>query len=80
MPGLKDKVKRAYLLADKSRCELAFIHKVEDKIFIKGWGALDPRNIIRGLSEDELVISVPGNAPDEIDTVVVLKIKGKVKT
>jgi len=80
VPGLKDKVKRAYLLADKSGCELAFIHKVEDKIFIKGWGALDPRNIIRGLSEDELVISVPGNAPDEIDTVVVLKIKGKVKT
>lgn len=58
VPGLKDKVKKAYLLIDKKRAKLPVACEDEDKI----------------------IVSLPPKAPDEIDTVVVLKIKGKVKT
>jgi len=51
--GLNNKVKKAYLLADKKRSKLS----------------------VRRESEDKLIISVPGEAPDAINTVVVLEIK-----
>jgi alpha-L-fucosidase len=52
--GLKNKVKRAYLLADK-KTKLAVARE----------------------SNETVVINVPEKAPDPIDTVVVLEIKGK---
>ena len=51
--GIKNKVTKAYLLADKTK--LAVLSNDEDKI----------------------VISVPENAPDEINTVIVLEIEEK---
>jgi len=51
--GIKNKVTKAYLLADKTK--LAVLSNDEDKI----------------------VISVPENAPDEINTVIVLEINEK---
>jgi len=54
VPGLKNKVKKAYLLADKERSELAVKSRGKDKI-----------------------INVPKEAPDKINTVVVLEIKNK---
>jgi alpha-L-fucosidase len=55
VPGLKDEVRKAYLLADKKRARLAVARDDEDRI----------------------VVTVPGEAPDKIDTVVVLEIKNK---
>jgi len=54
VPRLKDKVTKAYLLADKERSELAVRRKGKDK-----------------------VITVPKEAPDKINTVIVLEIKRK---
>jgi len=54
--GLENKVKKAYLLADKKQAGLAVSQ-----------------------DEDNIVISVPEKAPDAIDTVVVLEIKGKAE-
>jgi hypothetical protein len=55
VPGLKDEVRKAYLLADKKRARLAVARDDEDRI----------------------VVTVPGEAPDKIDTVVMLEIKNK---
>ncbi len=54
VPGLRNKVIKAYLLADKERSELAVRRKGKDK-----------------------VITVPKEAPDKINTVIVLDIKSK---
>ena len=54
VPRLKNKIKKAYLLADKKR-ELAVTREDKNKV----------------------VIGLPDNAPDAIDTVVVLEIKGE---
>ena len=51
--GLRNKVKKAYLLADKKRAKLP----------------------IRREDEDKVVVSVPSEAPDAINTVVVVEIK-----
>jgi len=53
--GLRNKVKNAYLLADKKRAKLS----------------------VRREDEDKVVVSVPSEAPDPINTVVVLEIEGK---
>ena len=55
VPGLMNKVQKAYLLADKGQ-ELAVTQ-----------------------SESEMVISVPTEAPDGIDTVVVMEIEGEAQ-
>lgn len=55
VPGLRNKVNRAYLLADQRHPQLR----------------------VNRVTDDELVITVPGKAPDPINTVVVLQIKGK---
>jgi alpha-L-fucosidase len=51
VPGLKNKVQQAYLMAD--------------------WKALETRN-----EESGVVVSLPAQAPDEIDSVLVLKVSG----
>jgi len=51
--GLRNKVKKAYLLADKKRAKLS----------------------VRREDEDKVVVSVPSEAPDPINTVVVVEIK-----
>ena len=51
VPGLKNEVLQAYLIAD--------------------WKALDTRK-----EESGIVVSLPDQAPDEIDSVVVLKVRG----
>ncbi len=56
VPGLKNTVKKAYLLSDKREKKLA----------------------VKNL-EDSVVIDVPAEAPDKIDTVVVVQIKGEPK-
>jgi alpha-L-fucosidase len=53
--GIKEGIKKAYLLADKKHAKLP----------------------VRRKSEDNIVISVPSNTPDEINTVVVLEINEK---
>lgn len=55
VPGLKNKVKKAYLLADKRQTKLTTARE----------------------DEANLVISVPAEAPDPIDSVIVLEIEGK---
>ena len=55
LAGFKNKVKRAYLLADKKHAKLPLIWE----------------------DEGNLIITVPSKAPDPINTVVVLRIKGK---
>jgi len=54
VPNLRNKVKKAYLLADKECSELAVKRKGKGKI-----------------------ITIPKAAPDKINTVIVLEIKGK---
>ncbi len=54
VPGLKNTVKKAYLLSDKREKKLA----------------------VKNL-EDSVVIDVPAEAPDKIDTVIVVQIKGE---
>jgi len=54
VPGLRRKVLKAYLLADKKRSELVVKRKGKGR-----------------------VITVPKEAPDKINTVIVLEIKGK---
>lgn len=56
VPGLKNKVKKAYLLADQKHKKL-FVNRLEDSV----------------------LISVPEKALDEIDTVVVLEIRGEAE-
>ena len=51
--GLKNEIKKAYLLADKKHSVLSIAHEDEDKI----------------------IITVPAEVPDMIDTVIVLEIK-----
>jgi len=53
VPGLKNKVKKAYLLADKKRAKLLVTREDKDKI----------------------IVTVPAEAPDPVNTVVVLEIK-----
>ena len=53
--GIKNKVTKAYLLADKKKTKLP----------------------IQSENEDKIVISVPADAPDEINTVIVLEINKK---
>jgi len=55
VPGLRNKVKKAYFLADKKRTKLLVTREDEDRV----------------------IITLPLKALDIIDTVVVLKIKGK---
>jgi len=55
VPGLRNKVKKAYFLADKKRTNLLVTREDEDRV----------------------IITLPLKALDIIDTVVVLKIKGK---
>jgi alpha-L-fucosidase len=50
--GLRNKVKKAYLLADKKRAKLP----------------------VRREDEDKIIVSVPSEAPDTINTVVVLEL------
>jgi len=53
--GLKNKVNKAYLLADKKRAKLP----------------------VTSTSKDKIVITVPSEAPDSVNTVIVLEIKNK---
>ncbi len=53
--GLINKVKKAYLLADKKRAKLP----------------------VTSTSKDKIVITVPSEAPDSVNTVIVLEIKNK---
>ena len=55
VPGLKNQVNKAYLLADKKRTKLSVRRELKDKI----------------------VVRIPREAPDAINTVVVLEIKDK---
>jgi alpha-L-fucosidase len=55
VPGVKDQVTRAYLLADKKRAKFAVARR----------------------DGDGVVLTVPQEAPDKINTVVVLEVKNK---
>lgn len=55
VPGLKNQVNKAYLLADKKRTKLSVRRELKDKI----------------------VVRIPREAPDAVNTVVVLEIKDK---
>jgi alpha-L-fucosidase len=55
VPGLKNQVNKAYLLADKKRVKLSFRRELKDKIAVR----------------------IPREAPDAVNTVVVLEIKDK---
>jgi alpha-L-fucosidase len=55
VPGLKNQVKKAYLLSDRTRTRLSVRRELKDKI----------------------VVRIPREAPDSVDTVVVLEIKDK---
>jgi len=56
VPGLKDKVKKAYLLADKSADLPVYFGE-----------------------QDKATIAVPEKAPDAIDTVIVLEVRGNLE-
>ena len=56
VPGLKNKVTKAYLLADKDRA---------------------PLKVTAG--EGKLTVALPAEAPDKIDTVVVLEVEGQAE-
>jgi len=55
VPGLKNQVKKAYLLSDRKHTALSVRRELKDKI----------------------VVRIPREAPDAVDTVVVLEIKDK---
>jgi len=55
VPGLKNPVKKAYLLSDRTRTSLSVRRELKDKIIVR----------------------IPREAPDAVDTVVVLEIKDK---
>jgi alpha-L-fucosidase len=55
VPGLKNQVKKAYLLSDKKRTTLSVRRELKDKIAVR----------------------IPREAPDAVNTVVVLEIKDK---
>jgi len=53
LPGLENKITKAYLLADKTQ-----------------------KSLLVSKDENNVIIDVPNQAPDEADTVIVLEIKG----
>jgi alpha-L-fucosidase len=55
VPGLKNQVKKAYLLSDRTRTRLS----------------------VRRVLKDKVIVRIPREAPDAVNTVVVLEIKDK---
>ncbi|MCP4607403.1 MAG: alpha-L-fucosidase [Planctomycetes bacterium] len=55
VPGLKNQVKKAYLLSDRTRIRLS----------------------VRRVLKDKVIVRIPREAPDAVNTVVVLEIKEK---
>ena len=74
VPGLKNKVKQAYLLANR-KTETNPISALLSGIF----GLFAPQNLKTQNIEEGVKIALPQKPLDEIDTVVVLKVGGKLQ-
>ena len=74
VPGLKNKVKQAYLLANR-KTETNPISALLSGIF----GLFAPQNLKTQNIEEGVKIALPEKPLDEIDTVVVLKVDGKLQ-